>query len=113
MCPLIAGSAGGMTRSDGDGTALGFNPSGGESSNNQTVGLGIGVADINSTSITGNNTAGNSSVLADASTQLISTSVTKVYSSDGSAPKGAFQTEGQLVSMHACIAFLQLTAARR
>jgi hypothetical protein len=89
------GSGGGISRGDADGTAIGWNPLGG--SNSTAAGgdatIGSGVANANSTDVDAiasqiTNGTANSTVLGDAGNQLIATSVTKVYSSDGVSPKG-------------------------
>lgn len=92
------GSNGGISSGDGDGTADGFNPLGGTNStavgSDATIGSAVSGSDAPATDpATGagaNATAADGTVLGDAGNELIATSVTKVYSTDGVSPKGGF-----------------------
>ena len=90
------GSNGGISSGDGDGTADGFNPLGGTNStavgSDATIGSTVSGADAPATDPAAgagaNATAPDGTVLGDAGNELIATSVTKVYSTDGVSPKG-------------------------
>ena len=92
------GSNGGISSGDGDGTADGFNPLGGTNStavgSDATIGSAVSGSDAPATDPTtgagANATAPDGTVLGDAGNELIATSVTKVYSTDGVSPKGGF-----------------------